>query len=213
MILRELFNERNVRLWGVASLEGVIEGATGYKCIAFGLPYDSDAIAALPDDRFIDCCRKELSARTQAIYAAIRETLPKCNFESYDDVDSQLSLRQKRVSQKVLGYLAGLGWIGKSSLLVSPDIGPRMRLGTIFTRDDLEGTDSPCDGGCGDCTVCSETCPIGAITESGYDVGRCRQIVMDDEGNYKTFCGLCMKVCPQGNDNNAMHTEVDKPHR
>jgi epoxyqueuosine reductase QueG len=74
-------------------------------------------------------------------------------------------------------------------------------------------TDSPCDRDCGNCTVCSEICPIGAITESGYDVGRCMQIVRDDEGNYKTFCGLCMKACPQGKANNPMHTDAEKPNR
>ena len=50
----ELFARHNVRLWGIASLETAINGAEGYKCIAFGLPYDRAAVAALPDDRLID---------------------------------------------------------------------------------------------------------------------------------------------------------------
>ena len=198
-MLKELFAKFNVRLWGIASLEATVEGAAGYKCIAFGLPYDRAAVAALPDDKLMDCSRVELSAKARAIYAAIQAKYGQHRFESYDDMDRKLNLREKKVSQKALGYLAGLGWIGKSSLLISPDFGPRIRLGTLFTRDDLETTGSPCAEGCGDCTICSEICPSGAITESGYDVDRCREIVTDDRGNPRTFCGLCMKVCPYGN--------------
>lgn len=201
MMLKDLFNRYSVHQWGIASLDTAIEGATGYKCIAFGLPYDAVAITALPDDKLIDRCKDELSAKTKAIYAAIKEELCQYSFEFYDDIDLKLNLREKKVSQKVLGYLAGLGWIGKSSLLISPVLGPRMRLGTIFTKNELEATDSHYVGSCGDCTICLEICPSGSICEEGYDVEKCRQVVCDDKGNYKTFCGLFMKMCPQGNAN------------
>jgi len=56
-MLKELFATFNVRLWGIASLEAAVAGAAGYKCIAFGLPYDRAAVAALPDDRLMDCCK------------------------------------------------------------------------------------------------------------------------------------------------------------
>ena len=198
MMLEELFKQYEGSLWGVASLETAIEDARGYQCIVFGLPYDERAVAALPEDRLINCCRRELSAKAQAIYAALRENHPERGFEAYDDVDRKLKLREKQVSQKVLGHLAGLGWIGKSLLLISPDWGPRIRLGTLFTQDDLEATGAPCVGDCGDCTVCAEVCPSGAIGAKGYDVAKCRSVVTDEKGNYKTFCGLCMQVCPRG---------------
>ena len=199
----ELFARHNVRLWGIASLETAINGAEGYKCIAFGLPYDRAAVAALPDDRLIDYSRRELSRRSKAIYAAIRKEHPEFPFKFYDDVDRIYGLREKGVSQKVLGHLAGLGWIGKSSLLVSPQFGPRIRLGTIFTKNPLKVTGAPFQGDCGDCMMCAEICPSHAIDEAGYNVAKCRQVVTDDNGKYKTFCGLCMKVCPQGDSINA----------
>ncbi len=208
MMLEKVFRQQDVHVWGIASLE-TIQGCDGYKCIVFCLPYDETAIASLPDDKLIECCKRELSAKAKSIYTAIREEYSKCAFESCDDVDRKLGLRKNGLSQKVLGHLAGLGWIGKSSLLVSPVLGPRIRLGTIFSRDDLGAIGVPSVGDCGECAICSEICPSGAITESGYDVVKCRKIVTDDQGNYKTFCGLCMKVCPQGNANNVMHTDVD----
>ena len=207
-MLKDLFNRYDVHQWGIASLDTVIEGSAGYKCIAFGLPFDSAAITTLPDDKLIDRCKDELNAKTKAIYAAIQEELCQYSFESYDDIDRKLNLSEKKVSQKVLGYLAGLGWIGKSSLLISPVFGPRMRLGTIFTKNKLGATDSPYIGSCGDCIICSEICPSGSICEEGYNVEKCRQVVRDDKGNYKTFCGLCMKMCPQGTANKAMHSDA-----
>jgi len=204
----ELFTRHNIRLWGIASLEEAIDEAAEYRCIAFGLPYDRLAVEALPDDRLIDCSKRELSEKSKAVYAAIRKERPEIHFESYDDVDRMFGLREKGVSQKVLGHLAGLGWIGKSSLLVSPQFGPRIRLGTIFTKNPLKATGSPFQGDCGNCTMCAEICPSGAIDEKGYDVAKCSRVVTDD-GKYKTFCGLCMRVCPQGENSNAVHAEAN----
>lgn len=100
----------------------------------------------------------------------------------YDDVDKEFGLREKGISQKVLGYLAGLGWIGRSSLLVTPKFGPRVRIGTIFTKDDIGLTGQPFLGSCGECMVCSEACPASAISKNAYDVSKCRQIVTDAQG-------------------------------
>jgi epoxyqueuosine reductase QueG len=201
MRLEELFNRYEVPLWGTASLGEAIGGGGQYRFIAFCLPYHSAAISALPDDNLMDECRKELSAKTKAVYSAIQDEFAGWCWESYHEVDRKLNLRESGISQKVLAHLAGLGWIGRSSLLITPELGPRVRLGTIFTANDLEpiGTPYACD--CGDCMLCSEICPIGAIGDCGYDVRKCRQVVTDARGEYKTFCGLCMQICPQGSAN------------
>ena len=209
MILKEIFEQHNVPLWGICSLEAVSEEAKGYRCIAFALPYDSNAISALPNDELIDRSRKDLSGKTKVIYAKVQNEFGERCFLSYDEMDGKFRLRERKVSQKVLGHLAGLGWIGKSSLLISLDFGPRIRLGTIFTKNEMGATSKTCDGSCGSCTACLEVCPVGAITQYGYDVDKCRKVVTDSKGDYKTFCGLCMKACPQGNANNAMHMDVD----
>lgn len=203
-MLENLFKQHEVPLWGIVSLGEAIEGADGYGCIAFCLPYDNAAVAALPDDDLMNMCKKDLGEKTRAVYKAIAEECSEYRFVFYDDVDKELKLREKRVSQKVLAHLAGLGWIGRSSLLITSKLGPRVRLGTIFTKDDLEFTGQLCSGDCGDCMACAGICPTGAISKNAYDVNKCRQIVLDAKGEYRTFCGLCMQVCPQGNSNNRM---------
>ena len=63
------------------------------------------------------------------------------------------------ITHKAVGRMAGLGWQGKSLLLVNPEYGPRIRLATILTDAPLE-PDSPMDNRCGDCTRCADACPV-----------------------------------------------------
>ena len=209
MTLEQLFSQLGVPLWGIGSLGTAVQRGHEYRYIAFCLPYDSAAIEALPDDRLAYRCRCDLGDKANTIYEAITAGLSGCTFSSYDDVDRELGLREKGISQKVLGYLAGLGWIGRSSLLVTPDFGPRVRIGTIFTRDDIGAAGHPLSSSCGECVACSNACPANAISTSGYDVVKCRQVVTDSQGKYKTFCGLCMKACPIGQSRGAAAPEAE----
>ena len=204
-MLEDLFKDFEVPIWGKGHLGDAVQSIHEYKYIAFCLPYDTAAIEALPDDSLINQNRRDLGEKTKSIYQAITERMSHCSFVKYDYVDRELVLREKGISQKVLCHLAGLGWIGRSTLLVTPKFGPRVRLGTIFTKDDIGLTGGPYIGDCGDCTACSEACPAGAISKNAYDVIKCRQIVTDTKGKYRTFCGLCMQVCPLGNADNSMH--------
>ena len=64
---------------------------------------------------------------------------------------------------------AGLGWIGKSTMLLVPGIGPWVLLGVVATTLELEpGT--PLRKTCGNCTRCIAACPTGAIAPDGYSV-------------------------------------------
>lgn len=203
-MLENLFQRFEVQLRGIGSLGKAVQSAHEYKYIAFCLSYDSDAIEALPDDRLINRCKSDLGERAKTIYKAITDVFSDCAFVFYDDVDKEFGLREKGISQKVLGHLAGLDWIGQSSLLVTSKFGPRVRIGTIFTKDNIGLTGQPFLGSCGECMACSEACPASAISKNGYDVSECKKIVADAQGKYKTFCGLCMQVCPMGNANNRM---------
>ena len=201
MMLENLFKQHKVPLWGIVSMSKVIESAEGYNCIVFCLPYDIAAIASLPDDELMEKCKKDLRKRTAAVYKAIIRMYSDYHFELYDETDDILKLRERGISQKVLAHLAGLGWIGRSSLLITSRFGPRVRIGTIFTKGDLDVTGHPFSGDCGECTACAEICPAGAISKNAYDVNKCREIVTDARGEYETFCGLCMRVCPIGSIN------------
>jgi epoxyqueuosine reductase QueG len=86
-------------------------------------------------------------------------------------------------SQKLAAHLAGLGWIGKSCLLVTPDHGPRVRWIAILTDAPLVPTGKPMKERCGTCTACVDICPVHAFTgrpfredeprEARFDVAAC----------------------------------------
>ncbi|MGD0803416.1 MAG: 4Fe-4S double cluster binding domain-containing protein [Candidatus Bathyarchaeia archaeon] len=112
-------------------------------------------------------------------------------------------------SHKVAANLAGLGWIGKNCLLITPEYGPRVRLATVLTDAPLS-TGSPIKNRCGDCTRCTDICPSKAILGRAFDSDELRDMRLNaelcdgyTEDRIKTFgdvnCGLCVYVCPHGN--------------
>lgn len=121
---------------------------------------------------------------------------------------SQVIVRQPmrgHLSHKFLGWAAGLGWIGRSSLLVSPEAGARMRYVSILTDLPLPAG-SPMDRDCGDCTACIRACPAGAIGEQtdGFDLDACYEKLTEFSRLpfvSQHICGVCLKACrPKGGD-------------
>jgi len=116
------------------------------------------------------------------------------------------------LSHKAVAVAAGLGWQGKSLLLVSPQHGPRVRLVTVLT--DLALTpDEPLKNRCGKCSACADACPAQAIrgvnTKSHYasrdealHFDRCRVQVLEEFPKLPHItggiCGVCVSVCPWG---------------
>ena len=116
------------------------------------------------------------------------------------------------VSHKAVGRMAGLGWQGKSLLLVNPRHGPRIRLVTVLTDAPLKA-DGPIKNRCGRCTMCRDACPVGAIkgvgTKDHYehrtdaiDLSRCAEKLVGKFSKLPAvgapICGICIKVCPFG---------------
>jgi len=102
------------------------------------------------------------------------------------------------LSHKWVARCAGLGWIGRSSLLVHPDHGARVRYVTILTDMPLP-PDSALSLDCGNCKVCISLCPAGAISEAGYDLSACVEKLKDfssRRGIGVLICGMCVKACP-----------------
>jgi epoxyqueuosine reductase QueG len=113
-------------------------------------------------------------------------------------------------SHKKAANLAGLGWIGKSCLLITPDRGSRVRWGTVLT-DFVTPAGQPYAGkGCGGCNLCVSSCPAGAFTGRNFDSKEPRAARMDahkclqyiwQERKQKLgieACGICVQVCPFG---------------
>jgi epoxyqueuosine reductase len=112
-------------------------------------------------------------------------------------------------SHKLAAHLAGLGWIGRSCLLVTPDRGPRVRWVTVLTDAPLIPTGPPMESRCGECQECVTTCPVQAFTgrvfdeneprEARFDASACDRFFREEEKRTGVaVCGMCLWVCPFG---------------
>jgi len=116
-------------------------------------------------------------------------------------------------THKVAATSAGIGWIGRNGLLISPHYGPRLSLATVLTDAPLE-VGIPVEASrCGKCGLCVEFCPSGAITGkewSRYDpfvelirLEKCSSHKKHVRAvNGKPSCGLCINICPYGRQDN-----------
>jgi epoxyqueuosine reductase QueG len=113
-------------------------------------------------------------------------------------------------SHKLAARLAGLGWIGKSCLLVTRQAGPRVRWTTVLTNAPLLPTGEPTEQACGECRRCVDACPAGAFSgqpfraeeprEVRFAVRKCEDYVnaVSHRMGCQVLCGLCMAACPHG---------------
>lgn len=141
--------------------------------IAFALRYPDDAVDDLPGDAGLVEAIAQLGSSAKDIYASIGMTLRQADSGAIccgvDKLAEEFGPLETPLSQKAVAQQAGLGGIGKSSLLVTPALGPRVRLGTVFTNVAL-APDAPYPGNeCGRCRVCAEACPAHAVTEEAVE--------------------------------------------
>jgi epoxyqueuosine reductase QueG len=101
------------------------------------------------------------------------------------------------LSLKVLAKAAGLGWQGRSLLIVSPEYGPVHRWIALLTNLDLE-PGAPLENRCGDCRLCIEHCPQQALKFVPFaDHPDHREDVLDIRACHgDDSCRVCLEVCP-----------------
>ena len=113
------------------------------------------------------------------------------------------------LQHKTIATRAGLGWIGKSALLITKQYGPAVRLSSVLTDAEFTTGDPVDTSYCGDCRCCVDRCPAGAIAGSHWSVGApreslCNAFVCRDtarslagpQGIDATICGICINACP-----------------
>jgi epoxyqueuosine reductase QueG len=112
-------------------------------------------------------------------------------------------------SHKLGARLSGLGWIGKSCMLITPKDGPRVRWTSILTDAPLDSSEEMIKSRCNNCRECVDICPVNAFTgrgfneneprEARYNAHKCERYFVDMKSKGKLdVCGMCMYICPYG---------------
>jgi epoxyqueuosine reductase len=102
-------------------------------------------------------------------------------------------------SYKHAAEAAGLGYIGRSSLLISPSFGPRVRLGCCLTEAILEPPKITVTHSCSGCNICITNCPANALSlpkdDEPYVINK---FACSSFRNASGGCSECMRLCPSG---------------
>lgn len=125
--------------------------------------------------------------------------------DGYGDIEVLLEKPLAFFSHKHAAYLAGLGSFGQSNVLLTPEYGPRVRFTCVFTAASIKPDPIKIGDLCTRCLLCVKKCPVDAILEKGdfpppMDKKLCATRSKKLRGEYRSPCGICIKVCPVGED-------------
>jgi epoxyqueuosine reductase len=103
------------------------------------------------------------------------------------------------LSHKRVAVGAGLGWLGRNNLLVTPSHGAQVRLVTVLTDLELK-PDKPLDRDCDSCRACIAACPAKAISDTPSEFKHLDCFAKLKEFQSKRYvnqniCGLCVRAC------------------
>lgn len=146
---------------------------------------------------------------TRDQYAGVRRIAAGvCHSLTAAGARAEVLIDDNRLVDRAAAARAGVGWRGRSTMVLTPGSGPWVLLGSVVTDAALDVT-SPMRRGCGRCVACIPACPTGAITSDGLDARLCISTWLQTSGPIPRWirplidrriygCDDCLTSCPPG---------------
>ncbi len=127
--------------------------------------------------------------------------------EKFGEINGRVFVDSAPVMERQWAARAGIGWLGKNTLLLNKTMGSFFFLAEIISDLELH-PDIPVKDFCGSCTKCIDACPTDALTPYQLDARRCisyltielkNEIPEEFIGKYQHWifgCDICQEVCP-----------------
>ena len=193
--------ERNIDKRADATL--LVEGAK--SVIVCGVAYKNSFSGGYPTD-----CKQKIAsyALTTDYHITIKQMLQRlCAAikEEHPTLAGRVFTDSAPVFEKRYAVEAGLGWIGRQSLLVTPQFGTFVLLGVAIINEECDSYDTPLQSvGCGECHRCIDACPNCAVIDRHIDTRKCisrATIEKQDEDTTPLHgwifgCDECQNCCP-----------------
>ena len=157
----------------------------------------------------------------------LRKSLRKLDrwlFAKHPDLRRYVSVDTGAILERAFAERAGVGWIGRSTMLIHPKLGTFGSLAVIFTNQDFESSSEPHPFRCGTCYDCVEQCPTGALSSTGLDARLCISYwTIEHRGliprhvrpmleDWLFGCDICQDVCPWNHRAPRAESELWRPH-
>jgi epoxyqueuosine reductase QueG len=182
--------------------------------VALGVAYDRKILHHC--DKAVDAFEEHLKAtKRQIAELALKceEYVEMKGFRAWTPlISTNLPGLVSDFSHKMAATKAGLGWVGKNCLFVSPKFGCGIGLASVLTDLPSPAESSAPVSKCGECMKCVDACPYGAIKGAQWHPGIAREKLLNaflcsgarekaiPKLGYKDPCGLCIKACPIGTE-------------
>ena len=163
----------------------------GFPCaLLFGKALSRDYVRAMQEDR--PPKTKEVFNTERKMDALAVKLAEALEAEGYPSLGK---LKTGVLPHKTAALRAGLGFIGKNNLLVTPQYGCAQMLGKVLTAAPFQtAAMAPPRPRCGECRLCAEACPSGALFGTTWSIGTSREEILDRKRC--TLCLKCMVLCP-----------------
>ncbi|MEX5936004.1 tRNA epoxyqueuosine(34) reductase QueG [Mammaliicoccus sciuri] len=212
------FEENDIELRTVPKLS--LPSARSIIAIAVGYP---NKLKGAPKSVRGD--RRGMFARAswgQDYHTIMRNRLDKLSLflkEKVPDVEIKSMVDTGVLSDRSVAERAGLGFAGKNGFIINEELGTWSYLGEILVSIPFK-PDDPVIDSCGDCNICVDKCPTGALVGNGQlNSQKCISFLtqtkgyLKDEYRYKIGnrlygCDTCQQVCPRNRGINTEHDDI-----